>query len=155
MRIDHKLTTPTQATTAKKRKKETPNAKRARREHVEKVNNRSPPFTVGYCYPALIFRTDAQRFFWLRIKGRINLESRARASCWLMNGLGCCVCCGGDYALFVCVCAVDAAERFFGAVDDFVVGAFVDLAVAVGAGVEQDFKGGGVDFGEVSKEVAA
>jgi len=72
-----------------------------------------------------------------------------------MNGLGCCVCCCGDYALFVCVCAVDAAERFFGAVDDFVVGAFVDLAVAVGAGVEQDFKGGGVDFGEVSKEVAA
>jgi len=50
---------------------------------------------------------------------------------------------------------VDAAEGLFVAVYGFVVGSFVDLAVAMRAGLQHDFKGGGVDFGKVSKEVTA
>lgn len=41
----------------------------------------------------------------------------------------------GVYGLFVCACAVDAAEGLFGAVYGFVVGSFVDLAVAMRAGL--------------------
>jgi len=69
--------------------------------------------------------------------------------------LVCCCLLLWDYVLFVCVCAVDAAKGLFGAVDGFVVGAFVDLAVTMGTGLEQNFKRSCMDFSKVSEEVAA
>lgn len=50
---------------------------------------------------------------------------------------------------------MDATKCCFHVVDGFVVGTFVDFAVAMGTGIEAGFEGDGDQLGETFEEVCA